>query len=106
MRTVGLGLLASLAFAGIAAAADTPAPAAPAIALVRGTIVSVDAKSLTLKTDNGPVTAPLAPTTRYAAVEKRTFDQLKPTDFVGITSSPGKNGHLQAEEIHIIPVAG
>jgi hypothetical protein len=106
MRIVGFGLVATLGFAGIAAAADAPAPAAPVIALVRGTIVTVDAKSLTLKTDNGPVTAPLAPTTRYAAVEKRTFAQLKPTDFVGITSSPGKNGHLQAEEIHIIPVAG
>ncbi len=91
-----------------AAFADTaPAPAAaPVIALVRGTVVSIDAQSLTVKTDKGDLTAPLTPSTRYAAVEKRTFAQLKPTDFVGITSSPGKNGHLQAEEIHIIPITG
>jgi hypothetical protein len=37
-------------------------------------------------------------------VEPRRFDQIKATDFVGITSSPGPNGTLMAEEIHILPV--
>jgi len=113
MRKLELILLVSVACAGVAYAAEpapapkpTAAPAAPVIALVRGSVVAIDDKTLTVKTDKGNVTAPLIPTTRYAAVERRTFDQIKPSDFVGITSSPGKNGHLAAEEIHIIPQAG
>jgi hypothetical protein len=90
--------------AGAAFAADAP----PATSmLVRGTIASIDAKSVTIKKADGTmVTGAIAPTTVYAAVEPRRFDQIKPTDFVGITSVPGANGDLMAEEIHILPVKG
>jgi hypothetical protein len=50
------------------------------------------------------VTGAITPTTIYAAVEPRRFDQIKATDFVGITSSAGPNDTLTAEEIHILPV--
>jgi len=85
-------------------AADAP-PAQPM--LVRGTIVSLDAKSVTIKKDDGStVVGALGPTTSYSAVEPRRLDQIKPTDFVGITSVPAPNGNLVAEEIHIIPLKG
>lgn len=85
-----------------ALAADAP-PAAPM--LIRGTIASIDAKSVTItKADGSTVTGAMAPTAFYAAVEPRRFDQIKATDFVGITSSPGPNGTLLAEEIHILPI--
>jgi hypothetical protein len=89
----------------VAIAADAP-PAAPKTMLVRGTLQSLDAKSMTIKTDNGEFTAAAPLSTRFATVEKRSFSQIKATDFVGITSVPGKNGHLSAEEIHVIPLAG
>jgi hypothetical protein len=90
--------------AGVALAADAP-PAPPM--LIRGTIASIDAKSVTItKTDGTTITGAIAPTTVYAAVEPRRFDQIKPTDFVGITSVPGANGNLMAEEIHILPLKG
>jgi hypothetical protein len=90
----------------VAMAADAP-PAAPKTSLVRGTIQSLGAKSMTIKTDAGAdFTAAVGLTTRFATVEKRSFSQIKPTDFVGITSVPGKNGHLSAQEVHIIPLAG
>ncbi|HEY7977144.1 MAG TPA: hypothetical protein VID67_03045 [Rhizomicrobium sp.] len=89
----------------VAIAADAP-PAPPKTTLVRGTIQSLDAKSMTIKTDAGDFTAAVGLTTRFATVEKRSFSQIKPTDFVGVTSVPGKDGHLSAEEIHIIPLAG
>jgi hypothetical protein len=101
--------LSALLIAGSAFAADTAAPTPmPMPTRVRGTIQAMDATSITIKGDDGSVvTAAFGDkTTRLSAVEARTFAQLKPTDFVGITSSPGKNGHLQAEEIHIIPIVG
>jgi len=104
MRILAATLLAFSSSAAIAA--DAP-PAPPKTTLVRGTIQSLDAKSMTIKTDSGTdFTAAVGLSTRFATVEKRSFSQIKPTDFVGVTSVPGKNGHLSAEEIHIIPLAG
>ncbi|HEY8949684.1 MAG TPA: hypothetical protein VIM56_12425 [Rhizomicrobium sp.] len=100
LAAMALALSSSVAFA-----ADAP-PAAPKTSLVRGTIQSLDAKSMTIKTDNGDFTGAVSLATRFATVEKRSFSQIKPTDFVGITSVPGKNGHLSAEEIHVIPLKG
>lgn len=89
-----------------AAATAADAPAMPKTALVRGTIAALDAKSITIKTETGDVTAPVSLATRFATVEKRSFSQIKPTDFIGVTAVPGKNGHLSAEEVHVIPLAG
>jgi hypothetical protein len=87
-----------------ALAADAPPPAAVPV-LVRGTIAGIDAKTITItKADGTAATAALAPTTFYAAVEPRRLDQIKATDFVGITSVPGPNDTLKAEEIHILPI--
>jgi hypothetical protein len=90
--------------AGVAIAADVP-PSMPM--LVRGIIASVDAKSITIKkVDGTSVTGEIGTKTVYSAVEPRRLDQIKPTDFVGITSVPAPNGDLMAEEIHIIPLKG
>lgn len=78
----------------------------PKLSLVRGTVTSFDGKTLVLKTASGALSAPVAPKLQVSAVEPRRFDQIKATDFVGITSVDGENGHLKAEEIHIIPITG
>ncbi len=91
---------AVLLAAAPALAADAPPPA-----LVRGTIASFDGKTLTIdKTGGGTVTGAIVPSTFFSAVEPRRFDQLKATDFVGITAVPGPGDTLRAEEIHILPV--
>jgi hypothetical protein len=99
-------LTTSAAFAALATAAlaaDAPPPSPPM--LVRGVIASIDGKTLTVtKADGTTVTGTLLPTTFYAAVEPRRFDQIKATDFVGITSVPGPNDTLMAEEVHILPI--
>jgi hypothetical protein len=100
-------LIAAAALTTTAAfGADAPAPAPmPVPVIVRGTIASIDAKTVTItKADGTTETAALAPTTFYAAVEPRRLDQIKATDFVGITSVPGPNDTLKAEEIHILPI--
>jgi hypothetical protein len=102
MRSLAFVFLMGVASAAIADTAPVMKPS-----LVRGTVESIDANALTIKTDAGTdVVATITPMSRFAVVEARTFNQLKPTDFVGITAVPGRNGHLRAEEVHIIPVVG
>lgn len=85
-----------------AMAADAPPPVPM---LVRGVIASFDGKTVTVtKTDGSSVTGAVLPTTFFAAVEPRRFDQIKTTEFVGITAVPGPNDTLKAEEIHILPI--
>jgi hypothetical protein len=111
MRSILLMCLIAASTAAMAAdtvPATTPPPA-PALkpSIVRGTVESIDANTLTIKSDSGAeVTATIQPKSRFAVVEARSFSQLKATDFVGITAVPGRNGHLVAEEIHILPVVG
>jgi hypothetical protein len=103
LRSIVLGTTLALC-TGAALAADVP-PAMPM--MIRGTIASIDAKSVTIrKTDGTTFTGAIAATTNFSAVEPRRLDQIKPTDFVGITSVPAPNGDLMAEEIHIIPLKG
>lgn len=107
MRVSFAAAVLGAALISAASAADVPstppAPKLPSFAIVRGTVQSFDGKTLSIKTTTGTVSAPVGPNMRYAAVEARTFDQLKATDFVGITSVDGPNGRLIAEEIHILP---
>lgn len=103
LRFLMLGTVLTLC-SSAALAADVP-PSMPM--LVRGTIASIDAKSLTIKKADGTsVTGEIGAKTVYSAVEPRRLDQIKPSDFVGITSVPAPNGDLMAEEIHIIPLKG
>jgi hypothetical protein len=100
-------LAAALLLVSSSAVFAADAPPAPKTTLVRGTIQTLNAKSMTIKTEAGTdFTAAVTLGTRFATVEKRSLGQIKPSDFVGITSVPGKNGHLAAQEIHIIPLAG
>ncbi len=85
-----------------AGAADAPAPV-----VVRGTIVSIDAKGIAIaKPDGTTVKASLGPNTAFSTVEPRRVEQIRPADFVGITSVPGPNDTIEAEEIHLIPLKG
>lgn len=108
MRSILLALLMGTATAAMAADNAPPMNAPPMkISIVRGTVESIDANTLTIKTDAGAdVVATITPRSRFGIVEARTFSQLKPTDFVGITAVPGRNGHLMAEEVHVLPVVG
>lgn len=106
MRHIAFALV--LASSAPALADTTPSSPPPMkVSLVRGTVESVDATTLKIKTDaGGEVVAPITPNSKFAYVVPRSFAQLKPTDFIGITAVPGRNGHLRAEEIHILPAVG
>jgi hypothetical protein len=103
MRIRSLVLGGWLMVVGAPALAADPAPPI----LVRGTIARIDAKSISIaRADGTPFTASLAPGTSFSTVEPRRFEQIKASDFVGITTVPGPNDTAQAEEIHIIPEKG
>ena len=100
-----IALTVGSAFIFVAArahAADVPAPS-----VIRGKIARLDAKSISIgKADGSVVTTPLAPGVSFATVELRRFDQIRDTDFVGVTTVPGPRGLLVAREVHIIPWKG
>jgi len=103
MRTLSLTLGSGF----ILLAAGGLAAGVPASSVVRGKIASIDAKSISIsKADGSVVTASVAPGISLATVEPRRFDQIRDTDFVGVTSVPGPNGMLMAREVHIFPRKG
>jgi hypothetical protein len=97
-----------LALATSTALADSTAPAnKPTSGLVRGTIASYDGHQLEIRTQPGELASAIVSiNSRIFVIEPRTLAQLKSTDFVGVTAVDSANGHLRAEEIHIIPIAG
>jgi hypothetical protein len=101
IRSLVVGAIFALTAAS-ARADDTPPPV-----IVRGTIASIDAASISIvRPDGTTVTASLAPNASFSTVEPRNFEDIKATDFVGITTVPGLKGALKAQEIHILPTKG
>jgi hypothetical protein len=104
MRFWSCAAVITVALSSAAVADDAPAMKP---SLIRGTVASFDGKTLAIKTAAGAVVSlPVTGSTHFAIVLKRNFSQLKPSDYIGVTAVPGKDGHLRAEEIHTIPLHG
>src|ERR1700735_2855567 len=98
IAATGLALL----FATSVAIAQTPPPPVR----VRGTIDSVDAQTLAVKSRDGTtVNLKLADNTPVRAVAKASIADVKQGGFVGITAMPLPDGTQKAVEIHIFPEA-
>ncbi|WP_370648064.1 hypothetical protein [Phyllobacterium meliloti] len=73
---------------------------------VRGTVSSIDATTLTVKTREGATTrVALKSGWQVAGVVKASVDDIKPGDFVGIASLPKADGGDGALEVLIFPAA-
>lgn len=93
-------LAASLLASG--ASADLMKPAAPVV--VRGTIVTVEGSTLGVRSNDGAsLVVVLAPGAKVAALTKIGIDDIKPNSFIGTAAKPGKNGVLEAVEVHVFP---
>lgn len=101
-----LSILASATALSLSLALGALAADAPKMGLARGTVENFDGKTLTLVTTAGAVTGAITPKTAFFTVEPRKFAELTSKDFVGITSVDEPNGHIKAEEIHVIPIVG
>jgi len=95
-------LLVAVAVTMIAgpAAADLMKPAAPIV--VRGTIASINGRTLTVKINSGSqLVVVLTPDAKVAALTVIGIDQIKQDSFIGTAAKPGANGTLQALEVHV-----
>jgi hypothetical protein len=98
LATVSVGMVTLLALA------DTASAQAADIVRVRGTIVSLDQATLTVKTREGSTAAlALKESWRVTGVAKASVDDIKPGDFVGIASLPEAAGGDGAIEVLIFP---
>lgn len=98
MKRFCAGLFAAaLLFASVAANAQTATR-------VRGTVSAFDGKVLSVKTHDGKNTdIHLGDKTEIVYTQPITIGDIKPGDFLGITSARGPNGTLTAFEVRRFP---
>ena len=71
---------------------------------VRGTIVSLDGDTLTVKSKDGTEKKiELAKDAQVAVAQKTSLSDIKPGTYVGSTAVKGPDGKLVAREVHTIP---
>jgi outer membrane lipoprotein SlyB len=103
MTAMTLKMLAAGALAVLIAAATASAQQ-PQTVRVRGTIESVDGRTVAVKgRDGAPLSVKLADDARILAVDKMSLADVKQGVFVGITAMPQPDGSQKAVEIHIFP---
>ncbi len=97
------GAAALVALVGIA---DIRPSQAAETVRVRGTIVSLDGSTLTVKTREGPTAAlALKPGWKVRGVATASLGDIKPGDFVGVASLPRAAGGDGAIEVLVFPAA-
>ena len=103
LKAMMVGL--TLAALTLPAFAQAPAGAPPTPPQrIRGTIVKLDGQTLTIKPrEKTTLTVMLAPNYIVRTLAKKKLSDIKPGDFVGSTSMPGKDGKLHAVEVHYFP---
>jgi hypothetical protein len=71
---------------------------------IRGTITAVDATTISVKSRTGEDMKFALPDNVAVSVPKNvSFDEIKETDFLGVTSKKGPDGKLVAVEVHYLP---
>ena len=102
-RATGLAAVA-LVFAACVAFAQTP-PANPPVR-VRGTVEKVDGTTMMVKLLDGQnASIKLADNVRVLGLEKIAIADVKPGNYVGISSMPQTDGTQKAIHVHIFPDA-
>lgn len=98
MKTIlAAGLTLALALTGSIAEAQKPTR-------VRGNIAGLEGDTLSVKTRSGKlVTIQLAEKTRIVFTQPIKLSEIKPGDFLGVTSIKGQGGDLTAFEVRRFP---
>lgn len=74
--------------------------------VVRGDVAAFDGQRLTVKAADGrSVTMQLANDARLLGLSRASLDTIAPGKFIGTAASPGPDGRLVAQEVHIFPEA-
>jgi hypothetical protein len=98
-------MLTALALPAFAQApAGAPAGGPPPSSNVRGKIVKLDGKNLTVKTREGQtVNVTLTADAGVRTMKKTKLSDIKQGDYLSILTMPGKDGKQHAVEIHGLP---
>jgi len=80
---------------------QTPNPDAPIV--LRGTVVSVSANQLVLKSETGTVAVTLAQPFHLYARAPSDLSHVKESSFIGVTTVKQPDGSERATEIHVFP---
>lgn len=95
MKKIALLAVSLLMLASLSAQAQ--------IVRLRGTITSLDADVLSVKTREGKdVKLQLAPDAQVVTTKKVSADEFKPGSYVGVTSLKDADGHLVAKRVHAL----
>ena len=81
--------------------AQTPNPDAPI--MLRGTVTSVSANQLVLKSDTGAVTVALTQPFHFYVRAPSDLAHVKQSSFIGVTTVKQADGSERATEIHVFP---
>jgi hypothetical protein len=95
MRKLSIALLCLFVSIGIASAQGPQR--------VRGTITAVDGNVLKVKTAGGSSDIALGDKTEIVFTQPITIGDIKPGDFLGVTSAKGSDGSLTAFEVRRFP---
>lgn len=91
--------LVALCIAGSALAQDKPAR-------VRGEIVSLDGSTMTVKAlDGSALTIKLADKVGVSGIVPFRIEEIKPNDYIGVSSIPQPDGTQRAIHVHVFPEA-
>jgi hypothetical protein len=85
---------------GSVAPADS---AAGTMTMVRGSVASASATTLSVQGDSGTVSVQLAQPLRVYERQPARLDEVTPNTFIGVTTVKQPDGSDQATEIHIFP---
>jgi hypothetical protein len=81
--------------------AETSSPDAPI--MLRGTVTSVSANQLVLKSDTGTATVRLAQPFHFYVRAPSDLSKVKESSFIGVTTVHQPDGSERATEIHVFP---
>lgn len=85
---------------GSVAPADS---AAGTMTMIRGTVASASATTLSVQSDSGTMNVQLAQPIRVYERQPARLDEVTPNTFIGVTTAKQPDGSDQATEIHIFP---
>lgn len=96
-------ILAALAMSAALPAAAAAPPAGPMPEAIRGTVVKVDAGSVTVKSKGKPVTIALTPDWSVQVTKPVSPSEIKEGSFIGTAEIPKEDGSGRALEVHVFP---
>ena len=102
MKPLAMTLSLVLTLAATAASAGTPA-APPAPDAVRGTVASIDARRIVVKTKAGPRAIDLTPEWTVQVTKPVAISEIKEGSFIGTSEMPQEDGTGRSLEVHVFP---